>query len=52
MKEHQCIFDKRPFQFIVCFFKVDFGNQEISFPSLVVDKMPKFLRKDVIIFKL
>lgn len=49
MVEHQGLLNERPFQFIICFLQVNFGCQESSFPSLVVNKVKKFLRKDIVV---
>ena len=45
----QGILNEGPFQFIIRFLQVNFGCQEISFPTLVVNKVKKFLRKNIII---
>ena len=49
MVEYQGILNEGPLQFIIRFLQVNFGCQEISFLSLVVNKVKKFLRKNIII---
>ena len=45
----QGILNEGPFQFIIRFLQVNFGYQKISFHMMVVNKVKKFLCKNIII---